>query len=659
MTLSGWAGKRVPRDILHLKSPNQIRETAGDITRTGREAREGGAPDGGSFLGSSTRWLLFRYHNREEGPAGPSARLEGGDGALGWKPQSGLDVTTLSLENLLTDVMRQRGDTCAPVRAALVQLRVANGVKKLRRWSVRNAALASPALWRLSRGGGWGALAGIARGLPSGPWHSWKELVPGGPKCPTAWRVGPHQAAQKQKINPDGPGSWWAGVQSQRGPGAPFVLRSLTSGKGQGTVNQRGRERTGAGRGITVESCSGGGGHGGTPEPRRRGASGRREEGRLLPEQLKTKELKGLPNCSSSSSSSKLAGFSPSARSAAWSTRRDRRQPRGPELGRRRRNGGGGGRRYKHFSGAGGGVAEGRERGRMARCRARTGAGQPRPCRRERALRGGAQAGNRAPLGRSPQEDTAAPFRRATACIRPRTPCGRRSPWSNTPARFWQARPPLGPPALSFPTPLRPAVTAAVSRSVPQRSARGRSLLRNDEIIAGLWTTLPTRGLNTRPPGGSGPGLCCPQANSVKPPLPLLPPIPMPPPPRCAGAPQAGTEIAGGCLCTGDGSAPLGRQPWASAGLQTPPELLLNCSAVTGLLEGEKWRGRQGKEACQGPRMRTARQEPRGALELGWRNGSSAGEDERPVGSRLFAAVQIGGYEGRRKRKGWDLARRH
>lgn len=64
-----------------------------------------------------------------ESPKTPDGPEEGGDGALGWKPQSGLDVTTLSLENLLTDVMRQRGDTCAPVRAALVQLRVANGVK--------------------------------------------------------------------------------------------------------------------------------------------------------------------------------------------------------------------------------------------------------------------------------------------------------------------------------------------------------------------------------------------------------------------------------------------------------------------------------------------------------------------------------------------------
>lgn len=82
MTVSGWAGNWVPRDFLHLKSPNLWSvwhlEKQGDswgITRTGRKAREGGAPDGGSFLVSSTRWLLFRHHNREEEPAGPSLRL--------------------------------------------------------------------------------------------------------------------------------------------------------------------------------------------------------------------------------------------------------------------------------------------------------------------------------------------------------------------------------------------------------------------------------------------------------------------------------------------------------------------------------------------------------------------------------------------------------
>lgn len=82
MTLSGWAGNWVPRDFLHLKSPNlwsgwhsEEQEDSWGITRPGRKAREGGAPDGGSFLVSSTRWLLFRYRNREEEPAGPSVWL--------------------------------------------------------------------------------------------------------------------------------------------------------------------------------------------------------------------------------------------------------------------------------------------------------------------------------------------------------------------------------------------------------------------------------------------------------------------------------------------------------------------------------------------------------------------------------------------------------
>lgn len=43
--------------------------------------------------------------------------------------ESGLDVTPWSLGKKLEYVMRRHGDTCAPVRAALVQLRVANGVK--------------------------------------------------------------------------------------------------------------------------------------------------------------------------------------------------------------------------------------------------------------------------------------------------------------------------------------------------------------------------------------------------------------------------------------------------------------------------------------------------------------------------------------------------
>lgn len=80
-SLSGWAGNWVPRDFLHLKSPNLWSgwplEEQGDswgVTRTGRKAREGGAPDEGSFLVSSARRLLFHYRSREGEPAGPSAR---------------------------------------------------------------------------------------------------------------------------------------------------------------------------------------------------------------------------------------------------------------------------------------------------------------------------------------------------------------------------------------------------------------------------------------------------------------------------------------------------------------------------------------------------------------------------------------------------------
>ena len=60
MTLSGGAGKRVPRDVLHLKSPNlwkagtwRNRETAGDITRTGGEARQTEGPSSVAPLGGS------------------------------------------------------------------------------------------------------------------------------------------------------------------------------------------------------------------------------------------------------------------------------------------------------------------------------------------------------------------------------------------------------------------------------------------------------------------------------------------------------------------------------------------------------------------------------------------------------------------------------
>ena len=136
----------------------------------------------------------MRYHHREEGPAGPSARLisclitsplpfgsaealnhsrrdarwsRGGWGrsALGREPPSGglrAGCPPARPGSLLADVMRRRGHTCAPARAAPVRLRVANGMRggeaerKLRLRSLRNAALACPALWRPSRGAGAG-----------------------------------------------------------------------------------------------------------------------------------------------------------------------------------------------------------------------------------------------------------------------------------------------------------------------------------------------------------------------------------------------------------------------------------------------------------------------------------------------------------------------
>lgn len=49
------------------------------------------------------------------------------------------------------------------------------------------------------------------------------------------------------------------------------------------------------------------------------------------------------------------------------------------------------------------------------------GAGQPPPRSRERALRGGAQAGHGAPAGQGPQEGTAAPSRRPQPASHPRS----------------------------------------------------------------------------------------------------------------------------------------------------------------------------------------------------------------------------------------------
>lgn len=161
--------------------------------------------------------------------------------------------------------MRRHRSTCAPVRAALVQLRVANGVKRGRgREEVeaperRKRRLSVPrSLESVGGGGCWQAQRGE---LPSVPrtaggrecgareGGSCGSQVPARPPRRPGPRGAPGApgAAEKRRRNADGPGGCLAGAQRPRRPGAPSALRSLTSGKGQGTVNQRGRERTGAG----------------------------------------------------------------------------------------------------------------------------------------------------------------------------------------------------------------------------------------------------------------------------------------------------------------------------------------------------------------------------------------------------------------------------
>lgn len=161
--------------------------------------------------------------------------------------------------------MRRHGNTCAPVRAALVQLRVANGVKwgrgreEVEAPERRKRCLSVPSSLETVGGGGAGrdspanfqvspALLEVGSAeTPEGGYPAVPSVreTPSTPRA--AWRARSAQRRREPRRNPDGPRGWLAGVQRLRGPGAPFVLRSLTSGKGQGTVNQRGRERTGAG----------------------------------------------------------------------------------------------------------------------------------------------------------------------------------------------------------------------------------------------------------------------------------------------------------------------------------------------------------------------------------------------------------------------------
>lgn len=264
--------------------------TARDITRTGREAQGGGAPAGESFLVSPLGGS-FSMTARRGGTCGPSGRpvsclrkspppfglaeflnhrdawrSRGGRGRaarLGGSrspAESGLGVTAWSLGNLRMDIVRRHGDTCAPVRAARLQLRVPNWVKwgrgreEVEARERQKRCLSVPcSVEAVPRGAGGHRTADSWRsGVHSPPRP--RGRVPSNPQCPRTPRrpgpraaLGPHRAAEKPNRNPAGPRGWSAGARRQRAPGAPFVFRSLTSGKGQGTVNQRGRERTGSG----------------------------------------------------------------------------------------------------------------------------------------------------------------------------------------------------------------------------------------------------------------------------------------------------------------------------------------------------------------------------------------------------------------------------
>lgn len=118
MTLSGWAGSRVPSGFLHLRTPESVKWLAlGETGRQlgtshlqgGRRGKEARQTEGPYFLISSTRRLLFNYHSREKEPAEPSVRLVscltesplpfGFDAFLNhpraWRPEGGRGVGAL------------------------------------------------------------------------------------------------------------------------------------------------------------------------------------------------------------------------------------------------------------------------------------------------------------------------------------------------------------------------------------------------------------------------------------------------------------------------------------------------------------------------------------------------------------------------------------
>lgn len=163
------------------------------------------------------------------------------------------------LGNMLAYVMRRHGDTCAPVRAALVQLRVANGVKwgrgreEVEAQERQKRCLSVPCSLEVVPSWGWEGAGGhrttdfqVAPAQlevrSAEPPEGGYPAVPSAGEMPvmprTAWCARSSQGRQEAKQKPlraQGLVGW--GGEATR-TGAPFVLRSLTSGKGQGTVNQ-------------------------------------------------------------------------------------------------------------------------------------------------------------------------------------------------------------------------------------------------------------------------------------------------------------------------------------------------------------------------------------------------------------------------------------
>lgn len=229
-TVNVGAGNRVPRGFLHWKSPSlwpgghlESRMTAGDSAHPGREAHEGARRRTGVLArqvrshGHSARRTqrdfraavsCLRRSPRPLALAGSpnhgDARRRseaGGDGArrAGWEPPSeaggsGAGGHPLDLGRPpRSGVMRRPGSPCAPVRAALVQLRVAHGVKRGRgREEVeaperRKRCLRVPrALESVGGGGGWPAQPGELPGVPAqlgGRECRAREGGSCGPKC--------------------------------------------------------------------------------------------------------------------------------------------------------------------------------------------------------------------------------------------------------------------------------------------------------------------------------------------------------------------------------------------------------------------------------------------------------------------------------------------